>query len=173
MFKQFDSGSSPVEAATGNGGTRKPASRRRGPAPKSPVRITRADIAAAQKYIHRYACDGLSVERLVKETQNVSAAIFAKHFKVVTGQTPRQAIRRRQLEEAATMLARTELSTQFIAECCGFRSPIALARVFESVEGRVPREFHQRAGSIEKELNAPPLRQSANAVDKMYKQLDL
>ena len=143
MLKQFDS--SLAEAATGNVGAQYPASRRR-QTPKSPVRITRADITAAQNYIKRYACDGLNVARLVKETQRVPAAIFSKHFKLVTGQTPRQAIRRRQLQEAARMLDRTELSPRFIAECCGFRNSTALARAFKAEEQPLPREFRQRAG---------------------------
>lgn len=142
MLKQFDA--SFLGAAIGNGGTCIAVPIRRQTADAT-VRPTRAEIAAAVNYINRYACDGLSIQRLVKETQCASRAVFSRQFTAVTGQTPQQAIRRRQLEEVVRLLARTELSLGFIAECCGFRNLGALSRAFKTAEGQTLLQFRQRA----------------------------
>lgn len=105
---------------------------------------TNRDIAAALDYIYRHACEGLSVERLVKETQRVSQVVFLRRFRAATGQAPRAAILRRQLDEARRLLADTELSLVFIAEHCGFRTLAALERTFRAAEGRTPAEFRKR-----------------------------
>jgi LacI family transcriptional regulator len=106
---------------------------------------TDRDIAAAVDYIHQHACEGLAVERLVKETQRVPKPVFIRRFRAATGQTPRAAILRRQLDEARHLLADTELSLAFIAEHAGFRSLKALERALHAAEGQTPSEFRQRS----------------------------
>jgi transcriptional regulator GlxA family with amidase domain len=116
-----------------------------------------ANIAAALNYIHNYACEGLSLRRLVQETQRVPAAVFVKQFKKATGQTPNQAIRRRQLESARRLLDRTELSLGFITEHCGFQSVNALGRAFKAAEGALPAAF-RKAQRAEKSRRPAPTR---------------
>ena len=146
MFKQFDA--MPSAAARGGKGEKTSASSRQ----SSPT--GRADIAAAAHYINRYGWEGISVERVVKETQSVPQATFVKDFKNTTGQTPREAILCRQLAEARRLLAGTELSLHFIAECCGFKNPKALAKAFEDMEGKVPCEFSQKAQLVNSNISA-------------------
>ncbi len=104
------------------------------------------DIAGAMDYINRYACQGLSVERLLVETQRVSKMTFHKHFVSAIGQTPGEAIRQRQFAEARRLLADTKLSITLVAEQCGFGSSSDFARAFRSVEGMPPGKYRQTAG---------------------------
>jgi transcriptional regulator GlxA family with amidase domain len=134
----------------------------------------RIDIAAALNYIKRYACDGLGVERLVKETQRVSPSVFARQFRLATGQTPQQAIRQHQLDEACRLLTKTELSLGFVAESSGFQDVAALERALRAADGkaagllkraRAVREDGRHpkpAKSIPPALRRPEARQTAS-----------
>jgi AraC-like DNA-binding protein len=99
------------------------------------------DIAAAVAHIAQHACGGLTVERLLGATQQVSYKTFHTHFKLATGMTPGQAIQRRQIEEARRLLAGTRLSVTVIAEQCGFGGSSDFARRFRALVGVSPTEF--------------------------------
>ena len=104
------------------------------------------DIAGAMDYINRHACYGLTVERLIAETQRVSKMTFHKHFVAAIGKTPGEAIRQRQLAEARRLLADTTLSITLVAEQSGFGSSSDFARAFRSAEGMTPRAYREQAG---------------------------
>lgn len=99
------------------------------------------DIAGAMDYINRHACRGLTVERLLSETQRVSKMTFHKHFVAAIGQTPGEAIRQRQFAEARRLLTQTKLSITLVAEQSGFGSSSDFARAFRAAEGMTPRAF--------------------------------
>jgi AraC-like DNA-binding protein len=101
------------------------------------------DIAGAMTFINRHACNGLTVERLLQETQRVSKMTFHKHFVASTGQTPGEAIRQRQFAEARRLLAETKLSITLVAEQSGFGSSSDFARAFRSTEGLTPRAYRE------------------------------
>jgi len=103
------------------------------------------DIAAALEYINQHACQGVSVEQVIKETQKVSKVTFHKHFQTATGQTPGEAIQQRQMEEVRRLLANTELSMTTIAEHCGFGDSSGFARSFRAFQGMSPRDFRKQA----------------------------
>jgi LacI family transcriptional regulator len=111
------------------------------------------DIAAALEYIAQHACHGVSVEQVMKETQHVSYATFHNHFHAATGQTPGEAIRQRQVEEARRLLGTTELSMTAIAENCGFCDSSSFARGFRAFQGMTPMEYRKqaKAGSAKRE----------------------
>lgn len=131
------------------------------PAPMEPVRLDAldlqvrestgskrpqiCDIAAALDYIARHACHGVSVEQVMKETQRVSKGTFHKHFLATTGQTPGNAIRQRQVEEARRLLATTQISITTIAEQCGFCDIGNFSRGFRVVQGMSPRDYRKQA----------------------------
>ena len=104
------------------------------------------DIAGAMTYINRHACNGLTVERLLQETQRVSKMTFHKHFVAATGQTPGAAIRQKQFAEARRLLADTKLSITLVAEQSGFGSSSDFARAFRTAEGMTPRAFREQVG---------------------------
>lgn len=131
------------------------------PAPAEPLRVEATDlhvrqstgrklaeicdIAAAVNHINQHACRGLTVGKLLQETQRVSKMTFHKHFLAATGQTPGDAIRHRQLDEARRLLAETKLSITLVAENCGFNSSSDFARAFRAAEGSTPRAYRDRA----------------------------
>ncbi len=103
------------------------------------------DIAAAVDYIHQHACGGLSVEHLLKATQQVSSKTFHTHFKKATGQTPGEAILSRQLEEAQRMLEQTELSITLVGERSGFGSSSDFSRRFRLLTGKSPTDCRKES----------------------------
>ncbi len=102
------------------------------------------DIAGAVSHIAQHACDGLTVEQLLKATQHVSYNTFRSHFKAVIGMTPSQAIQRRQIEEAHRLLADTRLAVTLVAERCGFSSGSDFTRRFRAFSGISPSQFRQQ-----------------------------
>ena len=104
------------------------------------------DIAGALNYISQEACYGLTVERLLQETQRVSKMTFHKYFVAATGQTPGEAIRQRQFAEARRLLAQTKLSITLVAEQSGFGSSSDFARAFRGAEGVTPGKYREAAG---------------------------
>jgi LacI family transcriptional regulator len=103
------------------------------------------DLAAALEYINQHGSQGISVEQLIKETQQVSTSTFFKAFQAATGQTPGQAIQRRQLEEAQRLLSHTQISLTTIADCCGYCNSSAFARSFRALTGMTPRDYRKKA----------------------------
>lgn len=99
------------------------------------------DISGALNYINQHACFGLTVERLLDETQRVSKMTFHKRFVAVTGQTPGEAIRQRQFAEARRLLTQTKLSITLVAEQSGFGSSSDFARAFRGAEGMTPGQY--------------------------------
>lgn len=99
------------------------------------------DIAGAVDYINRHACNGLTVERLLLETQRVSKMTFHKHFVAAIGRTPGEAIRQRQFAEARRLLTQTKLAITLVAEQSGFGSSSDFARAFRNAEGMTPRDY--------------------------------
>lgn len=108
------------------------------------------DIAAALEYIHNNATRGITVARVMKETQRVSAPIFHNRFRKATGKSPAEAIRDRQLEEVCRLLTDTELPLAMISELCGFSRRSVMTRTFRAAEFMTPMEYrkrHQRKSS--------------------------
>jgi LacI family transcriptional regulator len=103
------------------------------------------DIAGAVNYINQHACHGLTVERLLQETQKVSKMTFHKHFVAAIGQTPAEAIRQRQFAQAKRLLAETKLAVTLVAEQSGFGSSSDFARAFRAAEGMTPRAYRESA----------------------------
>jgi len=102
------------------------------------------DISAALQCIEEQACRGISVQHVIQQTQRVSRVTFHKHFHEITGKTPAQAIRERQLQEVRRLLASTELPVTMISDLCGFSSPKVLARAFRAADSTTLREYRKR-----------------------------
>jgi LacI family transcriptional regulator len=103
------------------------------------------DIGAALGYISQHACQGITVEQLIKETQHVSKGTFLKYFQAATGQSPGQAIQQQQFDEAKRLLADTQISMTAIAECCGYCNSSSFARSFGALAGITPRDYRKQA----------------------------
>jgi LacI family transcriptional regulator len=107
-------------------------------------RPTICDIAGAMEYIKANATKGLNVTQLMHATQRCSQPIFYQSFHEMTGTTPGQAIRDRQLEEVRRLLATTLLPVASVAELAGFSSSFVMGRLFRKVDGMTPLEYRKR-----------------------------
>ena len=68
----------------------------------------------------------------------------AEVFREQLGIGPAEAQRRLRLDRAATLLARTNLRIQEVADETGFANPFHFTRAFRTAYGCAPREFRQR-----------------------------
>ncbi len=82
--------------------------------------------------------DGLS------HAAGVSRAHLARLFREHLGATPVEAMRIMRLDRAASMLARTNLAVQDIADQCGFPNAFHFSRVFREHYACSPREFRRK-----------------------------
>jgi LacI family transcriptional regulator len=105
----------------------------------------RCDIAGALDYIERHATKGITVRKLMKETQEVSAPTFHQCFQEATGKSPGQVISERQLAEAKRLLSTTALPISMVSELAGFSSANVMARCFQRTEGITPRSYRKQS----------------------------
>ena len=102
------------------------------------------DIAGALACIREQASRGLTVQQVIRQTQNVSRVTFHRRFLEVVGKTPAEAIREQKLAEVRRLLVGTELPLNMVADLAGFSSSQILARSFRLAEGLTPTDFRRR-----------------------------
>ena len=81
--------------------------------------------------IRRKACDGLTAEKLASRF-NGSRHLFEMRFREATGHSVGEEIIQVRLERAMDLLSRRDVPIADIARLCGFRSDIALRKLFRS-----------------------------------------
>ena len=96
------------------------------------------------RIIEAHACQGVSVDDVVKTTQTVSRTKFYAEFTRRMGRSPAEHIRRRKVEQAKGHMVRTHLSLTRIAAMCGFGSPTQFGDTFKREVGITPREYRRR-----------------------------
>jgi AraC family transcriptional regulator len=74
----------------------------------------------------------------------VSRAHLTRLFRAEYDMTPIEALRWLRLDRAASLLSRTNLKINDIAERCGFGSAFHFSRLFHTAYGHSPRAFRQR-----------------------------
>jgi transcriptional regulator GlxA family with amidase domain len=105
-------------------------------------------IARAVHYIKQNACYGIRAAHVAKEMGYDSEWDFNRNYKAATGQTPGEAILRRQLQEARRLLAETEFSMAFIAGSCGFPNQRIFSQVFRAAEAWSPGQFRRKTRGV-------------------------
>jgi LacI family transcriptional regulator len=116
------------------------------------------ELATALAFIRRHACEGITVEDVLKAVPLSRRALerrFADHFR----RSPKGEILRVQLEQVKQLLADTDLSLAQIAARTGFRHAEYLSVVFKEKTGQTPSRFRaaQRRGvAAEAELSVRP-----------------
>ena len=93
-----------------------------------------ARIADAVEMIRREACDGLTAANLAARFRG-SRNLFERRFREATGHSVLDEILHVRLEKAFTLLARTDTPIGAVAALCGFRTDIALHKLFRSRTG--------------------------------------
>lgn len=97
-------------------------------------------VRAAMRVIRERACDGLTIEALLKQVP-LSRRMLERKFREHLGHSPGDAIRRTRLEAARAMLAETGLSIYDVAARSGFANRNYLSRAFAQAYGRSPRAY--------------------------------
>ncbi len=100
-------------------------------------------ILEAIEIIRREACDGLSVDGLLRRFPH-SRRNFERRFREATGHGIHDEILHVRLEKVCTLLARTDTAIGAVSDFCGFRSYWALEDLFRSRFNMGMREWRRR-----------------------------
>ena len=98
------------------------------------------DVAAALRYIHDHALDGIRVEDVLDNVP-VSRRVLETRFRQAIGHTPHQEILRVQIDRVKQLLTNTDLTLEAIAHRCGFRHAEYMSVVFKRVTATTPGKF--------------------------------
>ena len=101
------------------------------------------DVAAALRRIRQSACDGLTVEELLRDIP-VSRSILERRFRKFLSRSPQAVIRQTQLKRVQQLLAETDLSLAQIAELAGYKHVEHMCVVFKRELGETPGQFRRR-----------------------------
>lgn len=101
------------------------------------------DLDEALQFIDSYACNGVKVSDVVKQTQLVSRMTFYKRFQEEIGEAPAQFIRMRKHREAMRLLATTNLSIGAISRMCGYNDDFYFSQCFRKIEGISPSRYRK------------------------------
>jgi LacI family transcriptional regulator len=104
------------------------------------------DVAAALAYIHREACQGVTIDDVVRNV-NLSRRTLERRFVQLVGRPPGDEIRRVRLDAVKHAIERTHLPLVDIAAQCGFSSISSLSHSFRLATGMSPQAYRQKARS--------------------------
>lgn len=107
--------------------------------------IDDADVAAALRFIHDHAAEGVHVEDVLAQVP-VSRRVLETRFRELVGRTPHQEILRVQIDRVKQLLATTDLTLEAIAHRCGFRHAEYMNVVFKRLCGTTPGKFRANCG---------------------------
>jgi AraC-like DNA-binding protein len=96
-------------------------------------------IARVQKHVHTDYAKPLSVEEMARRA-NMSVAAFHQNFKLVTGSSPLQYLKRIRLDRARLLMAHDGYNASTAARAVGYESPSQFSREFKRLFGMTPVE---------------------------------
>ncbi len=104
--------------------------------------VADAEVSAALRYIRDHACDGISVEDVLKQVP-VSRRVLDKRFHALLGRTVHDEIGRLQIERVKELLAETDLPLATVAQRAGFNYVEYMSVVFKKKAGVPPSEYRE------------------------------
>ncbi|HTZ21590.1 MAG TPA: DNA-binding transcriptional regulator [Opitutaceae bacterium] len=107
------------------------------------------NVAAALSFIREHACQGISVDLVVRQAC-ASRSQLEKKFRRYFGRSPQAEIRRVQLAKIKQLLLETDFPLKKIAELTGFEHIEYMCVVFKRFTGKSPGEYRKKnqAGGI-------------------------
>jgi LacI family transcriptional regulator len=108
------------------------------------VAIEDREVAAALRYIREHACQGLTVDEVVKNSP-VSRSTLERQLRKYLSRTPQEEIRHVQIKRAKELLHNTELTAERIAALCGFDHPEYFLVVFKRITGMTTSEYRKQS----------------------------
>lgn len=106
-------------------------------------------VAKALRYIRAHACDGMTVKDLLREVP-LSRRSLEHRFRRLLKRTPKDEVRRLQVERAKSLLTGTDLKIARVSDEAGFHQPAYLSSVFRKLTGTTPAEYRRRARVVVK-----------------------
>jgi len=108
------------------------------------VALEDADLAAALRFIRQHACEGATVDDVLREVP-VSRSKLERGLREATGRSPHAEILRVRLERVRQLLLDTDLPLAAIAARAGFNHPQYLCEVFRKHFQRSPGDYRASA----------------------------
>jgi len=102
------------------------------------------EIAAAARFIREHACEGITVEDVLRAVP-LSRRVLEARFRKAMGRTPHDDILRLRIERVKQLLGETELSLEQVAARAGFPHPEYMSVAFKRETGRTPGAFRREA----------------------------
>lgn len=102
--------------------------------------IDDVDVVAAIKIIRDRACDGLTVDEVLREVP-IARSSLERRFRKFVGRSPQAEIRVVQLKKARRLLRETDLSLAQIAALTGFKHSEYFSVVFKREIGQTPGSY--------------------------------
>ena len=101
------------------------------------------EVAKAARYILTYACNGIQVADVVRQTK-LTRRVLETRFKAQTGKTPHELIVASRLAQAERLLRETNLTLDRIADRCGLEYPEYLSVLFRKHRNTTPGEYRRQ-----------------------------
>ncbi len=112
-------------------------------------------IARAVGYIREHACNGLSVDAVLRHVP-VGRSVLERRFRKYLGHSPQEEIHRVRLKRIQQLLAETDWKLDRIADATGFEHPEYLSVFFKKATGKTPGEYRRSVSlkTVEKHSDA-------------------
>jgi LacI family transcriptional regulator len=102
------------------------------------------EVATAVRYIRDHACQGGTVEKMVRDLM-VSRTSLERHFLKTLGRSPKAEMDRVRFERAKQLLAETPYKLERIGTMLGFSTAAQFATAFKRCVGCAPSDYRTRS----------------------------
>jgi LacI family transcriptional regulator len=100
------------------------------------------EIAAAARFIREHACDGITVDDVLRAVP-LSRRVLESRFRKAMGRTPHDDILRLRIERVKQLLGETDLSLEQVAARAGFQHPEYMSVAFKRESGQTPGDYRR------------------------------
>jgi len=114
--------------------------------------IDNRHVIDAVRMIRQRACDGLTVDQLVRELA-VSRSLLDKLFKATLKCTVHGEIRRVRLERAKMLLTQTDLPLKLVAQKAGYATEQYLTAIIQNYARITPAQYRRREQRVDVDLD--------------------
>ena len=106
------------------------------------VAVADPDVAAALRYIHQHALEGLHADAVV-DSVTVARTTLERRFRTILGRSIHEEIQRVRLERARHLVAHTDIPLKQIAAMIGVRQRTYFSVLFRQAFGQTPAEYRK------------------------------
>lgn len=103
-------------------------------------------VASAVKFIREHACEGVTVDDVLKKVP-LSRSMLERRFRKFLSRSPQEEIRLVQIKRVKQLLAESDLALEQIAELAGYRHAEYMSVVFKRETGQTPGQYRRAVTS--------------------------